>query len=352
MIKPENKKSFQALIHIIGWTIVFGFPLILLGKNSDHAESAFQMYWSHTVVLFSFMSVFYLNYWVLIDRLFLKKQIWKYACWNLLLVVLIGAADHLWLEYMRPDRLEKGAPPLYIALVFLLRDVFMLVLTVGLSLGIKLTYNWYRIEAEHRELENSRTESELKNLKSQLNPHFLFNTLNNIYSLIAFSPDKAQQAVHDLSKLLRYVLYDSNGHDVPVEKELTFIENYIELMRIRLSDSVTTDVRISDRIEPGGSIAPLLFITLVENAFKHGVSNTDPSFVRIDIRQSPDRYLVCEVQNSYFPKNERDKSGSGIGLENLKKRLDLLYRNDYLLKIDVQKQVYTVRLVIPINRRL
>ena len=180
-----------------------------------------------------------------------------------------------------------------------------------------------------RELEKSRAEAELQNLKSQLNPHFLFNTLNNIYSLIAFSPERAQEAVHDLSRLLRYVLYDSSQPMVPLEKELDFIRNYVELMRIRLPEHVklTTDISAAT---PETQVAPLLFISLIENAFKHGVSHNKPSFIDLKIHQEGTR-IVCSIRNSDFPKdNGQDKSGSGIGLQNLSRRLELLYPSHHI----------------------
>lgn len=135
--------------------------------------------------------------------------------------------------------------------------------------AIKMTGSWYQMESSRRELEKSRAEAELQNLKSQLNPHFLFNTLNNIYSLIAFSPERAQEAMHDLSRLLRYVLYDSSQPMVPLEKELDFIRNYVELMRIRLPEHVklTTDISAAT---PETQVAPLLFISLIEKLSSMG----------------------------------------------------------------------------------
>lgn len=132
-------------------------------------------------------------------------------------------------------------------------------------------------------MEQERTEAELKNLKNQLNPHFLFNTLNNIYSLIAISPERAQSAVLELSKLLRYVLYENTQPYVPMEKELEFNHNYIELMRLRLARHVQVDVNIPTGLCRGYKIAPLLFITLIENAFKHGTSASTRSFVKINM---------------------------------------------------------------------
>ena len=182
----------------------------------------------------------------------------------------------------------------------------------------------------------------MQNLKSQLNPHFLFNTLNNIYSLIAFSPERAQEAVHDLSRLLRYVLYDSSQPMVPLEKELDFIRNYVELMRIRLPEHVklTTDISPAPHETQDAAhlvtcliqtqVTPLLFISLIENAFKHGVSHNKPSFIDLKIHQEGTR-IVCSIRNSDFPKdNGQDKSGSGIGLQNLSRRLELLYPSHHI----------------------
>ena len=207
----------------------------------------------------------------------------------------------------------------------------------------RVTGRWYAMESSRHELEKSRAEAELQNLKSQLNPHFLFNTLNNIYSLIAFSPERAQEAVHDLSRLLRYVLYDSSQPTVPLDRELNFINNYVELMRIRLPEQVSLTTRIEAQ-NPETPIAPLLFISLIENAFKHGVSPVQPSFIDIDIHEEEAR-IVCSIRNSCFPKdNERDKSGSGIGLHNLSRRLELLYPARHIFTYGEKEGIYTCRL--------
>jgi len=215
-----------------------------------------------------------------------------------------------------------------------------------MSVAIKMTNRWIQSENEIRELEKSRTEAELKNLRNQLNPHFLFNTLNNIYSLIALSPEKAQQAIMDLSKLLRYVLYDNSPEFVPLQKEMEFVRNYVELMRLRLTDNTEIKISLPQSASSGTLIAPLLFISLIENAFKHGVSNSQPSFIHIDISEYSDQRIVCTIENSYFPKNETDKSGSGIGLDNLRKRLELLYPGRYLLNIEQTDDKYISALIL------
>lgn len=363
----ENKKGFLLLIHIMAWGLVFGTPFFFLEKDSQ--EIAWKKYLDFCIVPFSSIIVFYANYLFLINRLLFKRQIIKYVIINIVIIATLMASMEIWRGLVSPKqvleayRIEKrqdednqireyktivykGKPNIYKKIFFTSRDLFPLVLIIGLSVAIRMTQNWYNTESERRELEKIKTEAELKNLKNQLNPHFLFNTLNNIYSLIAFSPEKAQQSIHDLSKLLRYVLYD-NQQFVPISKEIVFIENYIALMKIRLSDAVQVDVNISKQINPDTKIAPLLFITLIENAFKHGVSYSEPSFIKIDLHEDGNKRIVCQIENSYFPKNDQDKSGSGIGLVNLQKRLALLYPEQYTFTAEKKGNIYQAILILP-----
>ena len=153
--------------------------------------------------------------------------------------------------------------------------------------------------------------------------------------------------VHDLSRLLRYVLYESSHPKVPLEKELDFISNYVELMRIRLPEHVRLSTDIDRESSTGVFIAPLLFISLIENAFKHGVSNNKPSFIDMSIRVDGGK-LICRIENSSFPKESKDKSGSGIGLVNLKKRLALLYPGNYSFTSEQRGENYFSELILSI----
>ena len=196
-------------------------------------------------------------------------------------------------------------------------------------------------------MESHLKDAQLKYLQAQINPHFLFNTLNNIYMLILLSPDRAQCAVHDLSKLLRYVLYESNLPVVPIEKEMDFVRNYVELMRIRLPESMDLKIAI-DVQEAGLPIAPLLFISLIENAFKHGVSHSGASYIWIHLQESGGS-VRCDIENSYFPKDSADRSGSGIGLTNLRKRLELIYPGKYTFSAQREGASYHVKLNLQIK---
>lgn len=327
----SRSRVIEVLIHIIGWGIVFGFPFLMMTR------SGFTITWMDylrhgSIIPLSFLIVFYVNYCYLIPRYLFEGRIRQYLLLNVLLIVCIIVGAHLWQEYAF-QHFAKGdgggrkrmGPPKWI---FVMRDAFSMVLTVGLSAAIRLSGRWVQVEAARREAEKSRTEAELKNLRNQLNPHFLLNTLNNIYALIAFDADKAQTAVQELSRLLRHVLYDNQQNFVTLGKEMDFIRNYIELMRIRLAANVTVETCFDVSPDSRTEIAPLIFISLIENAFKHGISPTESSFIRICFSETREE-VRCEIINSYHPKSEADKSGSGIGLEQVRKRLELTYPGRY-----------------------
>ena len=338
----------KLIIHIIAWVLVFGLPFLIFSKSSD--PDIWQRMLHHGVILLSLLTVFYLNFFVLIKELLFRKRNWEYFLYNLLLIVVVGLCIHFWKEAMPDLQLKprRMPPPEMVSPVLLIifKDIFPLTLTVGLSIAVKMTGKWYELDALQQEGEQRRTEAELMNLRQQINPHFLFNTLNNIYALIAISPDKAQAVVHDLSKLLRYVLYENNVDKVLLSHEMEFIVNYVELMRIRLTSDVEVKMKIESVAESHLEIAPMLFISLIENAFKHGVSPNKKSFVDIDIYLDADRKLVCRISNSFFPKDETDRSGSGIGLENLRRRLGILYPDKYNFTTTIENEVYRSELII------
>ena len=351
-VSDSHPRIIEVLIHVIGWGIVFGFPFLMMSR------SGFTITWMDylrhgSIIPLSFLIVFYVNYFFLIPRYLFEGRVKQYLLANVLLIICIAAGAHLWQEYAFhtyvKDTVEKGGrhkgPPKWI---FILRDIFSMILTIGLSAAIKMSGRWAQIEAARREAEKSRAEAELKNLRNQLNPHFLLNTLNNIYALIAFDTDKAQAAVQELSRLLRHVLYDNQQNFVTFDKEMDFIRNYIELMRIRLSSNVTVETQFDVHPDSRTEIAPLIFISLIENAFKHGISPTESSFIRIYFSESPGK-VHCEITNSYHPKSGADKSGSGIGLEQVRKRLELTYPGRYSWKQGVSEDGKEYKSILVIN---
>ena len=217
-----------------------------------------------------------------------------------------------------------------------------------LSVAVKLSEKWVRWTMLEKQMIMEKNESELKNLKNQLNPHFLFNTLNNIYALIGISQQKAQHAVHELSQLLRYMLYETNSMEVPLERDLLFLKNYIELMRLRLTNSVTLMVKINESDGNGLKIAPLLFISLVENAFKHGVSGSEPTVISIAISVEGSS-VHCHVENTCVVKDETDRSGSGVGISNLRRQLAILYAGRHSYTTELRNGLYIADLVIELG---
>ena len=320
-------------VHAIVWIVLLAFPFFFFSRNTE--DVSMTGYLRFLVMLLGALIVFYVNYLYLVNRYLFSRQMWKFVLVNLLLFAVVIIISHFAMELIPPDE-NRRRPPHNNGIIFipLLFDSVKYMFIAALSVALKMTSSWYQAETERKELEKMRSETELQNLKSQLNPHFLFNTLNNIYSLIAINSERAQEAVHKLSGLLRFMLYDSSHHIVALEKDIDFVRNYIELMSIRLPQhaELKTDIQTSSQ---GSLVAPLLFISLIENAFKHGISSNEPCFIDIVI-VSDSGHVKCLIRNSYFPKDEHDRSGSGIGIANLQKRLDLLYpgSHEFICKRD------------------
>ena len=337
------------LIHLTAWAVIFGMPLFV--TSPDRPLMTGSEYLRFLLVPLSFMVVFYTNYFLLIERYLFTRQTGRFLGGNALLIAAVIVGLHLLFRYvLPPDAQHPPLPrPWQDSVRFFAGNAALYLLVVGAGVAIRMTGGWYKAEAARQELEHSRTQAELQNLKSQLNPHFLFNTLNNIYSLIQIDADRAQQAVHDLSRMLRYVLYESSCHTVPLAAEVEFLRDYIELMRIRLPRHVEVGVSLPEEPSPT-PVAPLLFISLIENAFKHGTSNDGPSFIRIDIHER-DGELVCRIRNSCFPKTASDRSGSGIGLKNLSKRLEMIYPQRHTFEYGERGGTYTASLRIKLHER-
>ncbi len=371
-----HKRPIGIFIHIIIWMLIFLLPL-LLTRDTGFNEIDWWKYISHIKIPLMFLIVFYVNYLILVPCFLLKKRTGHYFLYNLVLLVVISLFIHLGPPYKSPpaeeetEFVERTAgnadggngegtneaqgplrrrvkhPPFW---TFVMRDTILLMCTMGVAAAIRMSSEWSKAEAALQEAEKNRTEAELNNLRNQLNPHFLLNTLNNIYALIAFDSDKAQQAVQDLSKLLRYVLYENQQTFVPLSKEIDFIKNYIELMRIRVSKEVKVYININVPENSSMEIAPLIFISLIENAFKHGISPTESSFISITITQIEQKEVRCEILNSNHPKNTSDKSGSGIGLGQVSRRLELLYphRYEWQKGVSANGEVYSSLLSIKV----
>ena len=366
MSKEGTSRNYIWLLHIAIWVVLFGMPFF--SPRPGQPLHGGVNYARFVPTLVSFLIVFYVNYFILIKKYLYVKRFGIFILWNVLLVAAACVLVHLTYRYVYPvaaptpkvtpppgPRMFPGIgsgqgrpegpwrPPFrpketLDTLSFITRNAFIYMAIICVAVAVKMTERWYKDESKRKEMEKAATEAELTALKSQVNPHFLFNTLNNIYSLIQIDQDKAQDAVHDLSGMLRYVLYDSEKPAVALSSEVEFLNDYVKLMSMRFPKDVQLDVTL-DGMSSDRQVAPLLFIPLVENAFKHGISATEPSRIKIDLHENGE-YVTCLVENTCFPKDDSDRSGSGIGIKNLTRRLDMLYPGKYSFEYGKVQNIY------------
>ena len=213
-------------------------------------------------------------------------------------------------------------------------------LSASLGVSIRMTEYSFYSNIKISEIKKIQAETELANLKNQINPHFLFNTLNNIYALSSVNIEKTKETIHDLSHLLRYVIYDTSPVLVPLKGEIAFLKKYIQIERLRLQEKFDIQVTLPENCG-NLEIAPLLFLPLIENAFKHGISYSQKSFIHINISLNDDT-IICLIINSDHAK----KNGIGVGIENTTKRLNLLYSDQYTLQYGTKNNVYETILSI------
>src|SRR5690606_12763260 len=231
--------------------------------------------------------------------------------------------------------------------MFIVQSI-VITLFIAIFIGfLRFVSDWFEFEAGRKAVENERLTAELNFLKAQINPHFLFNTLNNLYYLAYTQSPATTEVIAKLSQMMRYMIYDSNYATVPLSKEIEYMENYISLERLRLNDQIPINFSVEGGNPEGVLIAPLIFITFLENAFKHGVSNNHPkAWVNISIRLK-DRQCLYRVENSKLPYSlPATESKSGIGLQNVKRRLELSYPDKHTLTVEDNEDRYCVQLNI------
>ena len=220
-------------------------------------------------------------------------------------------------------------------------------LLMGMNLGVKLYFRSQEDADILSQIEKHALERQLQYLKYQVNPHFLMNTLNNIHALVDIDPERAKASIVELSKLMRYVLYEGNNRLTPLSREVQFLNNYVRLMSMRYSDNVRISLDVPE-VLPDSLLPPLLLVIFVENAFKHGISYRTKSFVEISLQPHGDRLLFsCRNSRQQQPQDENMKGG--VGLSNVRRRLDLLFPGNYTLDIKEQEDTYTVYLDIPLT---
>ncbi len=344
-----NTNILLSILKPLGWGLIVSTSIILSAVSSENGLNMFGV----LMLLANLIPL--LIIYVLNSTLFIPKFLFhdKRGCFFVSNVVLFALLI-TWDFYVGERNLiaalniiEVPNRPPRKDLVFQLRDLINYILMVGFVTSVNLMGRLQRSEQALREAENARIKAELTNLRSQLNPHFLLNTLNNIYALTAIDSEMAQKSIKELSHLLRYVLYDNLSEKVLLAKEVEFLKNYIELMRIRLNKQVRLSVESNVTSECGTQIAPLIFISLIENAFKHGVSAEGESFIEIRIDNNIEKdEVTLSIRNSNHAKTSSDKSGQGIGLDQVRRRLEIQYSGAYSWEINETPHLYESTLTL------
>ncbi|WP_419003716.1 sensor histidine kinase [Alistipes putredinis] len=337
----------ENLLYLMVWMVIILVP-VLNSKMLEEVHVSLENILIAWLKIAPYLLIFIIHNSLIAPRLLLRKHryVW-YLVVNLLTITAVFSLVAIYEKYApydtEPYILNGKASFTDLAIYWnILLGFFM----TGLNMGIKLLYRSLRDEQQMEELKRQNLQAEMDYLRYQINPHFFMNTLNNIHALIDIDTEYAKSAVIELSKMMRYVLYESGSETISLKKDIQFIENYIELMRIRYDSSIDICLDYPATIPNKVAIPPLLLIVFVENAFKHGVSYNHASFVHIRIGYRDDA-VTAVISNS---RHEKSRPGTtGIGLENVKKRLALIYQDNYTLSIDdSDPAVYTVKLIIPI----
>lgn len=343
---PRRQRVVTFATHLLCLVILFVLPEVLFNYGRTQGAPAYIVYSKS----FLYVVAFYVNYYFIVDNTVGKPRgVLRLVGYNtLLLLVMVAGLYVIMRTSDKPPR--RGidideATRLARHASFILRDVVMLVLTIALAVAIKLSDKWMKMEARGKEEEAVKRKQELDGLRSQLNPHFLFNTLNSIYALIDISPAKARDAVHELSRLLRYVLYE-NPSLVALGSEASFIENYVKLQRLRLPAGACLDLEVKLGDNAAALVPPMLFVTLIENVFKHA-DFSSPASISLE---AAGEYALCTTRNK--TRCDKASGGSGIGLVNLRRRLELLFGNNAALTATAAADdTFIVELKVPLSRQ-
>jgi hypothetical protein len=347
-----NTSLMRVIYHLTGWILLYLLPPLVL-QTEIKLPSNFGDYMFWAIVI----GCFYINYLWLIPRYLSKRRFAAYFLFIFLMLVFNYSANEIYIRQVHhredsgrstEERRENEEPRRkkprfrgYNAALFCFA-----VLALGTS--VRVTESWYENEKQKKEMENQKLGAELSLLKSQINPHFFFNTLNSIYSLAIIKSNKTPEAIIKLSEIMRYIIYDTERKRVPLSKEVEYIANYIELQRLRLTKEIQI-VFNTELSQEESVIEPLLLLPFIENAFKHGIDIEKGGRILISIVQSGN-ILQLHVENplieeSVFPQN----GSSGVGMNNTMKRLNLLYQDNYTLTAGPVEDNYVIDLVLKLR---
>jgi two-component sensor histidine kinase len=345
-----RKRYIIVFAHILLWAFL-GFIFIAhipltLGLSFPKG------YWIKQSVMFLLLiGLYYLNSGVLVPHLLYRQKPVKFIVLHIAIITLLLSGSFIFDGWAHlPEGIAqsinvKFEGKLLIKLNGLKLDTTLLLtscLLVGFSTSISITRIWQKDLLKSQQLVQKQLDSELSFLKAQIHPHFFFNTLNNIYSLTFIDVESSRASLHKLSRMMRYLLYETQNDRTSLFREIDFVKDYIELMQLRVNGHTTVKFE-EPRIIVDKMIAPMILLPFVENAFKHGIHSVKESRILVKIRQDND-LLILEVENTLFPRREQEIDDGGIGLSNTRRRLDLIYAAQYRLHCGPDEDKYSVRL--------
>ena len=349
-----KKLTVQIIIHIAAWACFLVLPFALYPRPTNvsfFSEKYFSPFFIlNTSLLIGF---YYLNTYLLIPRVLERKKFLPYSLLILGLLIFFGCFPRMYHAVfgfqpppgpgLRPP--QPGRPHNFQQPLLMPGNIAVFLLILVFSTASKVISQWLRSEQKTREIASEKVQAELSFLKAQINPHFLFNTLNNIYALASTQSEHTAPAVMKLSNIMRYVLTDARHDMVPLEKEIQFTTNYIELQKMRLTGKTSIDFTVKG--DPTGiQVAPLLLLPFVENAFKYGISTREWSPITILLEINKDSLYFSVSNHKHINTSLKVTDNTGIGINNTRRRLDLLYDNQYSLDIGDTAAEFTVQLKI------
>jgi len=338
-----TRETKQGILLLVTQLVIWVLPILAPAAVCYYLDPTGIRHWAflaQAAVLVGPMAIIYLlSFYLLVPLLYYRgHRNWYYVA--SLALVLFLPVRMLVNDVSMLDDVQQTGYYTWIGSLFTI-SFFVVMAALGFRAFLRNNQMQRQLEEERRK----STEAELTWLKNQLNPHFLFNSLNNISSLTQIDADMAQDAIGQLSDLLRYTLYESNKPLVPLAGEVEFMQNYISLMRLRCSENTTIEVDLPEQGCASHQIAPLIFTSFIENAFKHGTSNNQPSTINIRLT-ADEKQIRFACSNTNFPKTDKDRSGSGIGLENTRRRFDLLYPGKYEWSQTIENNIFRIEIVL------
>lgn len=329
-------------LHLSFWCVYLSFNLYTFTFFQRDREVEWDFIFINVgLQLFFTLVIVYLNYFFVLPRFLEHQKIWQY-----LVEFIIPFAVIITLRiYLQRRILEPYDHRHFFYSNFFIVQTVAITLFITIFVGmLRFAVDWFEFESKKKEVENEKLATELNFLKAQINPHFLFNTLNNLYYLAYTKSANTTEVIAKLSQMMRYMIYESNHTKVQLSREIEYMENYISLERLRLNNQIPINFNVKNVLHDV-RIAPLILITFLENAFKHGVSNNSTNeWVNISL-ELKDNEIVYIVENSKLPEMQRAKiTKSGIGLQNVQRRLDLSYPGQYTLKVTNAPDRYRIEL--------